>query len=331
MSDFIPPSSSSRINLAGLVTGLSDPFFDSERFSHVKDPCPVFDGFRWHLFGSGDCRATGSLRIFHATACGLAGPWKEERDAELVGLSGPEVAAPGVVYDNRSRQFHMFIQTRWKTPGGTIEHLVSSDGSRFERRGAVISAEEGTDHGIVYDPHPAEVDGRKFITYSAGRRVGRPDIYLAESVSGSWDGPFEKRGRILAHHDIPHHNQLDHDDYEWGLEGSQLVGIGGGIVLLNAVCFLPHASPGKRQRMFFAVAVRPEGPFRTLGPVINTSGSGWLSGENGHGTVLLLGQSAHIFFHSRSTGRGSRWVIGRAEIRHSDLICAAEEAVAGLR
>lgn len=52
--------------------------------------------------------------------------------------------------------------------------------------------------------------------------VGQPDLYLARSRTGSWDGPWDRLGCILDHARVPGHNQIGTEDSERGLEGPQL-------------------------------------------------------------------------------------------------------------
>jgi hypothetical protein len=156
------------------------------------------------------------------------------------------------------------------------------------------------------------VNGRKYLVYSAMpefARVPQPDIYLARSVSDTWYGPWERLGKILDHDDLSHHNPRTHPDYEWGIEGAQLVGLPDGRVLLNATCFLPEGTRGSRQRVFFAIADEVMGPYHSLGPVLSPSEPG----ENGHSTVFVDGQELTLFYQSRLSTTGHRWRFGIAK------------------
>lgn len=129
-------------------------------------------------------------------------------------------------------------------------------------------------------------------------RVSRGDLFLAYSITNRWEGSWERMGKILSHEKIPHHNQHDHFDYEWGLEGAQLVMLPSGHILLNGVCFLPEGKRGGRQRVFFAISGRVSGPYTTLGPVLTPSIEGWDSGENGHAAVVIEGSHLHLFYQA---------------------------------
>lgn len=274
------------------------PLMETSVFDDTKDPCPVYDGEKWHIFGSGGSSKIEKWQILHATAPTLEGPWKEEAPA-IVPINNPHVAAPGVIFDDKEHVFHMFVQTDFLSLNGTVEHLISFDGYTFQHIGTVLSAIHGSNEACIYDPHPAVIKGELYLTYSGAPAVGRPDIYLAKSATNSWYGPWQRLGKILSHEQVPHHNQHNHPDYEWGLEGSQLIELSNGRVLMNAVCFLPNGPRGTRQRIFFAIAESIEKPFKTLGPIMQPSIGGWDSGENGHATAIFHGGNFHLFYQAR--------------------------------
>src|SRR5436305_210047 len=86
--------------------------------------------------------------------------------------------------------------------------------------------------------HCPVINGQKFLVYSGMSEVGRPDIYLAKSLSGSWEGAWERvrsndrKETILSHEEVIHHNQKFQNNYEWGLEGAQLTQLPNGWILL---------------------------------------------------------------------------------------------------
>jgi hypothetical protein len=287
------------------------PLFQPEGLDDVKDPCPVFDGRQWHVFGSGGTVSTETWKIFHATAPTLDGPWTQQPLIDP-DLDGSGVAAPGVVYDEGV--FHMFIQTEFMKSGGRCEHLVSNDGFVWVALPTAFHAVPDTDEDGIYDPHPAGIHGEKYIVYSGMpkfQRVPQPDVFLARSTSGTWFGPWERLGKILDHDEVPHHNPRGHSDYEWGIEGPQLVELPDGRVMLNATCFLPDGPRGTRQRVFFALADDARGPYRTMGPVLDPVEPG----ENGHSTVLVNGEDITLFYQSSMTVTGNRWRYGIVRAR----------------
>jgi hypothetical protein len=286
-------------------------FHPTAALDDLKDPCPVFDGVQWHMFGSGGTVSTETWTLFHATAPTLEGPWTEHRPITLP-LEGTGVAAPGVVHADG--WFHMFVQTEFMRPNGHVAHAVSRDGFSWEVREPALQSVPLTDEHGIYDPHPAEIGGTKYLVYSAMPsflRVPQPDIYLARSASGTWFGPWTKVGKILDHAEVPHHNHREHPDYEWGIEGAQLVELPDGRVLLNATCFLPEGERGTRQRVFFAVSDNVTGPYRTLGPVLDPLERG----ENGHSTVLIERGELVLMYQSRIATTNHRWRYGIARCR----------------
>jgi hypothetical protein len=305
------------------------PLIADEEYRDTKDPCPVYDGKKWHIYGSGGSSKIEVWNILHATAPQAQGPWKLERPADLDGVTGPAVAAPSVVYDFEEGKFHMFVQTHYAALDTKVEHLVSEDGNSFIHKDTALYSLPSTREAGIYDPHSAEIAGEKYLTYSGHSQIGRPDIYLAVSTSRTWYGPWQRIGRILSHNEIEHHNQFDHPDYEWGLEGSQLIELPNGLILLNAVCFLPQGRRGTRQRVFFAVSKTIEGPYLTIGPVLNPVHNGWESGENGHATGFIDLNLLYLFYQARAFDEGtsgwSHWSYGLALIGVHELESIAED------
>src|SRR4051794_40714373 len=69
----------------------------AHHYLELKDPCPVYDGTTWHLFGTG-VTAPDSFEVFHATADRLSGPWEFQAPVP-VPFAGSCVAAPGAITD----------------------------------------------------------------------------------------------------------------------------------------------------------------------------------------------------------------------------------------
>lgn len=274
----------------------------------------MFDGSRWHLFGTGFRGGDGRWRASHATSDGLAGPWAEAPPAGLDAVDGGCVGAPGLVAEPEAGLLHLFAQTHFCERGSSIEHLVSTDGGgTFVRRATAVGPSRlRAGEAGVYDGHPSFVAGTPWLAYAAFREPGHPDLFVARSRSGTWDGPWRRAGRILAHAEVaPHHNQHGQPGYEWGLEGPQLVELPSGRILLNAVCFLPDGPRGRRQRVFFAVGDHPTGPFRTVGPVLDPPATGWEAGENGHAAAVVDDGRLWLFYQARA-GEGAPWRWGVA-------------------
>jgi hypothetical protein len=282
------------------------PLYEPTRYPDVKDPCVLHDGRTWHLFGTG-CGLPTGLEILHCTAPSLDGPWRERAPSALHGVEHiAHHAAPGVIADGD--RLHLFLQQEFNVLGGCVEHLVSDDGGRnFVRVDTALEPLEAEGEASVYDPDPAVIDGQRYLTYAAFSSVGQPDLYLARSTTGTWHGPWERLGCVLAHEQVEYHNQLGAEDYEWGLEGPQLVQLPDRRILLTAVCFLADEPRGHRQRVLLAVADDPAGPYDVLGPLLQPSGARG-AGENGHGTAVVDGGDLRIVYQERA-GDGRPWRI----------------------
>lgn len=296
--------------------------YEPQRYPDVKDPSPVFDGERWHLFGTG-CGVPGGVEILHLTAPGLDGPWQEHPSPVLHGVDRIRFpSAPGVVAEGNT--LHLFLQHDFNVLGGRIEHLVSEDGgATFARSGRGHGSRASAGEAGVYDPDAAVIGADRYLTYAAMSVVGQPDLYLARSRTDSWDGPWERVGCILDHAQVQCHNQRGCAGYEWGLEGPQLLELPGGDVLLTAVCFLPGRPAGHRQRLLLAVAPDPGGPYAVLGTPVEPSGPGG-TGENGHGTAVLEGGSVHLVYQER-LGFGEPWRYRRATVDVASLVASTAD------
>lgn len=297
--------------------------YEPRRYPDIKDPSPVFDGSRWHLFGTG-CGLPGGAEILHSTAPAMSGPWREEAPAVLHGVERIRYhCAPGMVAEGS--RLHLFLQHEFNVLGGHIEHLVSDDGGEsFLRAGTALRSDARVAEAGIYDPDAAEIGGVRYLTYAAMSVIGQPDLYLARSRNGSWAGPWTRLGCILDHARVPCHNQVGTADYEWGLEGPQLVELSGG-VLLTAVCFLPARPPGHRQRLLLAVADEATGPYVVLGAAVEPSGPGG-AGENGHGTAVLDRDGLVHFVYQERAGDGLPWRIMRATTEPAAVTAALAAA-----
>ncbi len=54
------------------------PILETKHFGWAKDPCMVFDGSTWHMYGSGTRAEDGNLLLLYSTALEIAGPWTEQ-------------------------------------------------------------------------------------------------------------------------------------------------------------------------------------------------------------------------------------------------------------
>jgi hypothetical protein len=247
--------------------------------------------------------------------------------ANVVGVEGPALCAPGVVADGDL--LHLFVQETYNLLGGTIRHLVSDDaGVTFRAASVALTSVPGTTEAGLYDAHPGAVGGAKYVVYAGMGRVGEPDLHLARSASGTWHGPWERLGVVLGHDDVACHNPRGCDRYEWGLEGGQITELPDGRTLLSAVCFLPDGDHGTRQRIFLAVADRPEGPYEVLGPVLDPVRYA-VGGENGHGCTVVDRGRVYLFFQHRD-GDGLPWAVYVTSIPAVALAGSADRPLEGV-
>jgi hypothetical protein len=319
------------------------PLFEPIRFRDTKDPCICFDGTTWHIYGSGGDSRPEVWEILHATAPMIEGPWIEQDPVRLRGVEGPHVAAPSVVYDEEDKLFHMCVQKDFMAIGGGIEYLVSADGHVFTKMRTLVEP-RGSGEAGLYDPQFCPVGNKKYLVYAGIPSrltydhpfVPQPDIYLARSVTGRWAGFWKRVRKILTHEDIAwHHNRREHVDYEWGIEGPQIVGLPNGKVLLNATCFIEEGRRGTRQRVFFAIADEVRGPYTSIGPVLSERESEWESGENGHASAIVCDDQLYLFYQARSQTNPepleNPWRYGIAVFNVDDVMRAVkkEEIAAG--
>lgn len=318
------------------------PLFESSRYKDVKDPCIVFDGSTWHIYGSGGDTYREEWEVLHAIAPSIEGPWTEVDPPILRGVDGPHIAAPSVIFDEADRLFHMVVQKDFMSTGGGLAYLVSGDGHVFSKMRTLLAPNRGEEAGL-YDPHFSMIGDKPFLVYSgmpvlashANRThiVPQPDVYLARSVTDRWSGEWKRMKAILRHEDIAwHHNSREHPDYEWGIEGPQLVELPDGRILLNATCFIEEGRRGTRQRVFFALGDNPRGPYTSLGPVLPTTKpdlSAWENGENGHASAIVVGDELYLFYQARSQDieqpkEANDWRYGIAVFALKDILSAAK-------
>src|SRR3954453_3556942 len=157
------------------------PVYVPANHPDVKDPSIVFDGLRWHLFGTG-CGLASGLELLHVTAPTADGPWEEQPAVVLVGVDHVlPPAAPGVIAEGEV--LHMFLQHDFNILGGSIEHLTSEDGGRtFVLRDTALTSLPGTCEAGVYDPDPAYIDGHPHLAYAAMAAIGQPELFVARST-----------------------------------------------------------------------------------------------------------------------------------------------------
>ncbi|MDB4991916.1 MAG: hypothetical protein JWL75_161 [Parcubacteria group bacterium] len=312
------------------------PLFESTHFKDVKDPCITFDGTIWHIYGSGGNTVNEEWEILHATAPSIEGPWTELGAVTLRGVDGIHIAAPSVVYDSEDELFHMVVQKDFIDVGGGLAYLVSSNGHTFTKMRTLMRPTNEIEAGL-YDPQFCIIDNKKYLVYSGipeirpsavrSYTVLQPDVYLAKSTTDYWSGHWKRMKAILRHEDIAwHHNDREHPDYEWGIEGPELQQLPGGLLFLNATSFITEGRRGTRQRVFFALADDIKGPYVSLGPVLSTENvEEWENGENGHASSWIVGEELYLFYQARSQvvidpKEANNWRYGIAVFKIADIL-----------
>lgn len=263
----------------------------------VKDPCPVFARGGWHLFVSGGHDEYRGWNMAHFVSADIAGPYSLQSKGGIV-HQGFHISGPGVIYD--VGKFHVLVQTDYAHPGGDIVYATSDNGDDWSVPEIVLSSLPGTFEAGIYDAHPSRVDGICVLTYAAfpepNGTAPQPDIHYA--TADRWSGPWVRLGPLLRHEQVVLHNRRDHHDYEWGLEGPQVLELPSGRILLTFVSFV-DGPRGTRQRLRHAIADRLGSPFIVIEPQIAPVAGG----ENGHGVTLNVEGSLMAVYQDRAYGK----------------------------
>jgi hypothetical protein len=212
----------------------------------------------------------------------------------------------------------------------------------FTKMRTLVAPNKNGEAGL-YDPHFSTIKGRKYLAYASMSTAAalpdrtmpliQPDVYLARSVTDRWSGYWKRQRMILQHEDIAwHHNHREHPDYEWGIEGPQILELPSGHILLNATCFIEEGRRGTRQRVFFALAKEPNGPYVSIGPVLPTTEPKlpeWENGENGHASAIVHDNRLYLFYQARSQKvvepkEANDWRYGIAVFEIPDILRAAK-------
>ncbi|HLL60663.1 MAG TPA: hypothetical protein VK338_03015 [Candidatus Nitrosocosmicus sp.] len=299
------------------------------KYIHLKDGITVFDGEKWHLYVTADkLKEGGDYEIIHFISPDktLSTDWvytgKIDFDEEP-----SRISAPGVVYDPDTKLYTMFVHTNFRAEYGVVgtEHIdmfQSYDGVTFLSQEQILQAE--IEHGeiSIYDPHPFEYEGNKYIIYTAVREHRKHAFCLARSTDKTWQGTWEKLGPVLEEHEVPFQDLTENK--ETSIEGPQII-IVDNIPILFGVCFLeegPATPPGKRQRVFIAIGQEDLTHFFPIGPLLSPVNNEWESGENGHPAAVLNEDVLSIIYHSRAKDPkvfDPPWRLGMGNIKIEDI------------
>lgn len=294
----------------------TDKYWDQKDPSPVAIPDKYNNKIVYHIYGTKGDDRTRQWEILHAVSSSAHGPWTELSTIKA-DIKGSGVCAPGAIYDEEDKRVQMFVQTEFLSLGGTIEYLTSDDGGySFYHQGPVLKSKSGTNQAGIYDPQPfiVKTPGKtdRYIVYTGMERVSHGDVFIAKSLRNGWHGPYETK-KIISHEEIEHHNQHNDLDYEWGLEGGNILFLPNGKFLFVGVSFLPTGERGTRQRVFMAVANNIDGPYKTLGPTINPK----TPGENGHPGVIIENEKIRLYYQERKLG--GPWRIKEKDLSMNDI------------
>lgn len=310
-----------------------------ERFQEIKDPTVVLRPDKsYFMMASVGSSVSQQWRIGRFEAAHPAGPWQELEFADVQGIEGPEVCAPALQLEERDSRllYKMYVQTSCFREDGIIALAESQDGKTFR---AVSDFAISKDHlpardiPIVglYDVGISEIthEGKEYdcMTFSAYRRVGCGDLYASLREKGAPDASWSTPALILKQEDVPFHNHPESPNFEWGLEGAKIHQIADNAFMMIGVCFLEKGlhEIGTRQRVFFAAAESPLGPFRPVTTPIPPTRYDIGEGENGHPDTVDLGEHIGILYQERA-GHGKPWHLRYAEASKAELIARTDNA-----
>lgn len=312
-------------------------------YSEIKDPSVVaLPNEQYMMFASiGDSR-TQRWIVGRFIASHPAGPWQEISPVKFIGISGPQLCAPAVMYEQQNGQakFTMYIQTACFEENGVIAVATSDDGETFSGVSASVITREKIDEEDkkktnvvgVYDAGICEVtingENRVVMLFSGYRRVGCGDIYMSWKKKDAPESEWTIGKRILAQEDVPFHNKPDYEAFEWGLEGAKIIQVSEKCFLMIGVCFLPlpNEYAGSRQRVFFAASTSIHGPFVPIGTPFQPQKYETNAGEHGHPDTLIIGNDLWIIYQERK-GASAPWHLRYAVMDLTKFAHHAEESL----
>lgn len=284
----------------------------AELYPEIKDPSVVEARGKWYMYASIGTSATQKWLIGRFEADSPEGPWTELAPARVNGLSGPQMCAPAVTYEEQDGKplWRMYVQTACFEENGVIACMTSNDGRVYNGVSATLIGKDNLTpqkHEVVglYDAGVSDVewegDTLTALVFSGYRSVGNGDLYMTYRKKDGQDTGWSTPRLIMAQEDVPFHNRPGSSDYEWGLEGAKIVQLSSSCYMLIGVCFapLPREYAGHRQRIFLAASRSPFGPFAPLGvPFLPISPSA-RDGEQGHPDTVIVGQTLWIVYQER--------------------------------
>lgn len=292
----------------------------------LKDPSIVRrDDGSYEMFASLGTSTTQTWVVGRFTAKTAEGPWNEEEPVQFTGLSGPQLCAPAVSYDaKQDPPYRMYIQTACFEADGKIMVAGSSDGIHFQGDSEPLVTKDSVPDANppligVYDASYSIIRNKGIpqdcLTFTGVTNLHKPDGTIAahgdvyaqfrdRTRTGKWSTPC----KTLSMEEVPFHNKPHGaGHYEWCLEGTQILDLGRDHYLMVGVCFLdkPAEMSGQRQRVFFAAANNPRGPWRPMHTPLEPDAA---VGENGHPDAFIEGNKLHLYYQERH-GDGQGWYL----------------------
>ena len=293
-------------------------------YMEMKDPSVIReqDG-SYKMYCSLGTSVTQQWVIGRFAADHPAGPWQELPHTKVENVAGGEVCAPAVMTrnDNGKTVYHMYVQTTCFSPDGVIAQAVSEDGHVFKGLAQPAMTKEDLlpedlqNVMSLYDVGISEFDiqgkTHECMVFSGYRSIGCGDVYMSlrEKKDGAAaERPWPTPVLILKQEDVPFHNKPGAENFEWGLEGIKIDRLEEGAYLMTGVCFLdrPNEERGTRQRVFFAAAASPEGPYIPMRTPVTPTAYPEGTGENGHPDTIDMGDKMGLLYQERA-GEGQPW------------------------
>lgn len=287
-------------------------------FGDIRSPKPLSDGRLWHIYGLLHGERN---EIFHISANEISGSWRMAEKIKLHNFSTPNIStkttnmsAPGIIYDHPNDVYHMYIHTHYSDLGGLIQHFVSEDSVNFEFHDTVHLTSEEKSASSSYDPYPLLLDGQKYITYTAYNHSKAGMIYLADSKTGSWNGPWQNRGTLIPLREMLNFTPQEHNSI-WMLSNSQVIQLTNDLFLLFATRTLQG-----RSHLFAAYSAIAKGPYKIMGSLLNPAPTNWDGGDISHGGAVIIGDKLNLFYSAKSQHTEQKWRYGLAQFELEDLV-----------
>lgn len=292
-------------------------------FGDVRSPKPLFDGRLWHIYGI--ATKNGREEFLHLTADEIDSTWKLGEKLKLHNFATPELSskqaifsAPGVFFDSNKDQFDLFLHTNYSQQGGLIQHFISDDSVNFEYHDTVHLTSEEKVANSSYDPYPVVVNGHKYLTYTALNQTKFGMPWLAESKTGSWNGPWQNKGTLTSIRELMQFDNIH--QAHWHLSNSQVIELSENLFLLLATRTFDDSPQLKQSKLLTAYGTAITGPFKIMGNLINQSPNAWDGGDLCHGGSVITPDKLNIFYTARSVHTEGKYRFGIAELDLSDLV-----------